>query len=253
MTFTEGYKMTEEHKQKIAKAILGIKRSPETCRKISEAKRGCKGSYGMLGKKMSDEHKAKISLAIKGKKKPPRTEEHKRKIGEAHKGKKMPESFKELMRVKMKGNKHAKGFTPTEHQIRLLIEGNRKRCGPNNPRWKGGLKREHEEQYGGIRYKIWRTTIFERDNFTCKKCLTKGGRLVSHHIYRWADYPEKRFDVSNGITLCDECHKPTIQHEKEYQEEFVRLLGGVESLIIFAPQQPDTMILGRTLNKILTK
>jgi len=56
-------------------------------------------------------------------------------------------------------------------------------------------------------YKEWRTAVFERDNFTCKVCGTKGIKLNAHHIEKWADCEESRFDINNGITLCESCHK----------------------------------------------
>jgi ribosomal protein L37AE/L43A len=49
-------------------------------------------------------------------------------------------------------------------------------------------------------------TVFERDNFTCQKCGKHGGTLNAHHILNFNDNPDKRYDISNGITLCDSCH-----------------------------------------------
>lgn len=51
----------------------------------------------------------------------------------------------------------------------------------------------------------WREDIFKRDNYTCVEC-GKQGRIQAHHIKPWADYPELRLDIDNGITLCIDCH-----------------------------------------------
>lgn len=52
----------------------------------------------------------------------------------------------------------------------------------------------------------WRRQVFERDNFTCQHCGTKGGNLHAHHIKEWSKFPELRIEVSNGLTLCISCH-----------------------------------------------
>lgn len=56
-------------------------------------------------------------------------------------------------------------------------------------------------------YKRWRFDVFARDKFTCQECGDdRGGNLNAHHIRPFANYPELRFDVANGITLCETCH-----------------------------------------------
>lgn len=57
--------------------------------------------------------------------------------------------------------------------------------------------------------KTWRKKVFERDNYTCQECGAVG-YLHAHHIKRWAEYPDLRFDVDNGQTLCKTCHSKTV-------------------------------------------
>lgn len=59
----------------------------------------------------------------------------------------------------------------------------------------------------------WRNDVFQRDNFTCQCCKTRGVFLQAHHLdgYNWCK--EKRFDIANGVTLCKSCHT---DFHKEY-------------------------------------
>lgn len=60
---------------------------------------------------------------------------------------------------------------------------------------------------GRIEYRLWRESVFARDNWTCQKCKEWGGKLHPHHILNFAEWIELRFAIDNGITLCYECHK----------------------------------------------
>jgi hypothetical protein len=50
-----------------------------------------------------------------------------------------------------------------------------------------------------------RLKALRRDNF---KCLVCGSRVrpEGHHLNGWANHPRQRFDVTNVVTLCHECH-----------------------------------------------
>lgn len=56
-------------------------------------------------------------------------------------------------------------------------------------------------------YRSWRFKVYKRDSFTCQICGQVHGDLNAHHLdgYSWAE--DKRYDVSNGVTLCLTCHK----------------------------------------------
>uniref|UniRef100_UPI0035C7BA56 NUMOD3 domain-containing DNA-binding protein n=1 Tax=Methylorubrum thiocyanatum TaxID=47958 RepID=UPI0035C7BA56 len=55
--------------------------------------------------------------------------------------------------------------------------------------------------------KRWRFDVYVRDGFACAHCGdARGGNLNAHHIKSFADFPAFRFDVRNGITLCEGCH-----------------------------------------------
>lgn len=85
--------------------------------------------------------------------------------------------------------------------------------GANNPNWKNGATSENEILRASRQSKDWRKKVFERDDFTCQICGdNKGGNLNAHHIKRWRDYPELRFTLSNGVTLCVQCHIEVHKH-----------------------------------------
>lgn len=93
------------------------------------------------------------------------------------------------------------------------IARNKKMCGKNHPSWRSDLsaeerKRRIEGRFSDPKLNRWRKKVYGRDGYTCKKCNdSRGGNLVAHHIYSWAYYPSLRYVSTNGITLCEKCHK----------------------------------------------
>ena len=79
----------------------------------------------------------------------------------------------------------------------------------NSHNWKGGLTAESKLIRRSAKWIKWRLAVFTRDNFTCQNCHKKGGYLEPHHLKQFAYYPKLRFEVSNGQTLCKECHQKT--------------------------------------------
>lgn len=79
--------------------------------------------------------------------------------------------------------------------------------GPDHPMWIDG--RAALTQRPKAINAAWRSAVFTRDNFTCQACGVRGGCLQADHVKPYALYPEHRWDVSNGRTLCVPCHKAT--------------------------------------------
>lgn len=87
------------------------------------------------------------------------------------------------------------------------IATGKKRMGPNNFRWKGGITSVNQQIRDSITYNNWRSRIFKRDSFTCQECGdTTSGNLNAHHLLPFSKFPQFRFDPWNGITLCKCCH-----------------------------------------------
>ena len=157
-----------------------------------------------------------------------------------NKGLKCPKISKKMM-----GNKNALGMIHSEisrHKMSILAKGRvfstetrekirqkllgksyvtelgRKKIslahrGEKNSSWKGGIskinKTERQLAMETVEYHLWRKSVFERDEYTCRICDQAGGRLNADHIKPWSMFPELRYAIDNGRTLCETCHRLT--------------------------------------------
>ncbi len=55
-------------------------------------------------------------------------------------------------------------------------------------------------------YNLWRKSVLQRDGNKCVICKSTFP-LIVHHVKHFSTHPELRLDVSNGVTLCNKCHK----------------------------------------------
>lgn len=79
--------------------------------------------------------------------------------------------------------------------------------------WKGGIAPLNKIIRRSIEYSLWREAVFARDRWNCQVCGdNKSGNLQAHHIKLFSKYPELRFAIDNGITLCKKCHRK--KHKK---------------------------------------
>jgi len=132
-------------------------------------------------------------------------EDKKRKFSQSHLGKKQSEETKK----------------------KRILSGER------HYRWKGGITPLRNIIRKCFKYRQWRSDVFTRDDFTCTLCGTKGKKLCADH------YPksfsnifdenntktleqaldcEEFWNINNGRTLCEDCHKKTenyLKHTKK--------------------------------------
>lgn len=110
-----------------------------------------------------------------------------------------------------------------------------------SPSWKGGVS-YHRIERSTFEYREWRNSVFGRDMYTCQCCKIKSGcgkkvELQAHHIRNWKDNIDFRYDINNGITLCDKCH--TLFHSQygkknndlEQLNEFLSIYNNVDKKI----------------------
>jgi 5-methylcytosine-specific restriction endonuclease McrA len=132
----------------------------------------------------------RISEKLSGR---PKSAEHRKKLSEVRRGKRLgkrPPEVGQKISAALKGKPKS-----AQHRLNLsLSKGKRK-----------NLRSERDT----IEYHHWRDTVIERDHYACQHCdyFNKSGfGLHAHHVLSFSKHPDKRLDVSNGITLCRKCH-----------------------------------------------
>jgi NUMOD3 motif. len=195
----KGKKFTEEHKRKLSE------------NKLKFFANG--GIHSRLGKKLSKETLKKMSDSLKGRKVWNKgktgiySTETLKKMSNAKRGTKMSEETKEkLSQYNLKN-----GIIPPSGKGRIPSKETRKKLsdrqkGKLNHAWKGGITPINIKVRMSSEMKFWRKACMERDNFTDQKTNIRGGDLEVHHINNFADFPELRTSISNGITLSDKTH-----------------------------------------------
>ena len=145
-------------------------------------------------------------------------------------GIKHTDEWKEIMKIKMKGNTNGfkKGHITWNKGLKDYMAGNK------NSMWKGGVTSVNNKIRKTKEYKGWAISVYKRDYYICQDCGIKcrANDIIAHHIKSFADYPELRFKINNGITLCRSCHKK-IHKEIGINTQFKK--GCVASLAFATP------------------
>jgi hypothetical protein len=101
----------------------------------------------------------------------------------------------------------------TKQKIKISLRKIVKR-GENHPNWKNGERAERKKAMATFEYRDWRSAVFARDKYTCVCCNTTGIYIEADHIKPWCAYPELRYDINNGRTLCKPCHLKQDTHSR---------------------------------------
>lgn len=192
------WKMSDEAKLKMSLARKAYYANPENREKQSELLKTLFANDSGYQERMSESAKGKVL-----------SEETKIKIGEKSKGRVFSEESLKKKSISMKkimenpevrekiGKKSKEMWTPEYREAH---------SGENHWNWQGGITEENHAIRTSLEYKEWRMAVFKRDNWTCQECGKKCSDIHADHIKPFSLYPELRFEVSNGRTLCENCH-----------------------------------------------
>lgn len=122
---------------------------------------------------------------------------------------KNPEYIKHMKEIHIGKEPWNKGRK--ENRLDVLKRQSNAQKGSKSYLWKGGISPKNKTIRHGLEFRLWRKSVFERDNYTCQNCGIQSGcgykiYLHPHHILNFSSYIDLRFEVSNGVTLCNECH-----------------------------------------------
>lgn len=131
------------------------------------------------------------------------------------------------MTCRSKANVHISMYalSKVDREKQRQVVSNRK--GELHPNWikdRSKLKDDSKDRKGQL-HREWSISVKKRDSYVCKmKNESCSGRLESHHIFSWKDYPELRYRIDNGITLCHFHHPRRREDEESLAPFFVDLL-----------------------------
>ena len=159
----------------------------------------------------------------------PKSENHRKKISDTLKEKYQKGYLKSsftTMRYWL-GRKHT--FKNPEERSRKISEARKKYFQIHKPwNWKEDrslLKKQNRRNDPA--YVDWRKRVWLRDNFKCRINNSDcSGRIEAHHILGWSKYPELRYEINNGITLCQAHHPRKRVDEQRLIPMFQELVVG---------------------------
>ncbi len=183
------YERTEEIREKISKKLTGRSIPIDVRKKISVG----------ISKIMTPELRKKIGKKLSGNK------SHLWRGGLP----KCKDCGKTINYRRKRCKKCASIESSSRPEVRMKLSQSHK--GAKSYLWKGGITPINQSIRSSLEYRLWREAVFARDNWTCVWCGQRSGNgikiiLNADHIQKFAYFPELRFAIDNGRTLCKECH-----------------------------------------------
>jgi len=130
-----------------------------------------------------------------------------KRISESKTGKKLSPEMREKWSETAKKHGFGKWMKGKHLPLETRLKQSEANLGEKSSQWLGGCTPINQKIRHSIESRLWRESVFSRDNWVCQKCRIRGVRLNAHHIKHFSRYPELRFAIDNGVTLCVTCHK----------------------------------------------
>lgn len=162
--------------------------------------------------------------------------ESRTKISEANKNK----SSSPLWVNWLKAQNARKGIKLSKEHRQKLSLAHTGNTGDKSGNWRGGVTSLNHLIRGCLKSDSWRVSIFERDDFTCQMpgCNIRGGYLEANHIVLFSRIIKSNnikcledalrcqelWNINNGITLCQECHRSVRGKERIYEPLFILII-----------------------------
>jgi 5-methylcytosine-specific restriction endonuclease McrA len=89
--------------------------------------------------------------------------------------------------------------------------------GSDHWNWKGGVTPLNQRTRTSKESNAWKLAVLHRDKYKCRLCGSDE-ELHAHHINSWATFPEDRYVLENGLTMCNKCHSTYHKYEKEVKK-----------------------------------
>ena len=107
----------------------------------------------------------------------------------------------------IKGTSISCGCVRNKKASDRMIKRNRERPKEKHYLYNPNLTEEERVKRRCFRREVnaWCANVYKKDDYKCVVCGSNRNKSA-HHLNSWNTYPEERFLVSNGITLCKACH-----------------------------------------------
>lgn len=95
-------------------------------------------------------------------------------------------------------------------------------AGDKSPHWRGGLTGALRKARTNREYRDWKADVLRLGDYKCVDCGLEHGHvcgccghivlLHAHHINEFSEFPNLRYEATNGKALCERCHQ--VEHYK---------------------------------------